>query len=195
MIMSDPAQDQPQSTNTTTNVPGADDVTLQSQSSSSTQVVDSSSLDESRPAASATTLLTQAMAQPAAPAEPISVPFGSKEQSPIQLRELSVDLPPGVQQVEVEKSVEISPEVEKFIEEIKQHEQQIPQEVVINAQQQTTPLPTNFVSKPVVVLPLTEQELAEAKKESLDSSRRWLAEWTEKVMKMFSGSFIFKDTP
>ena len=47
--------------------------------------------------------------------------------------------------------------------------------------------------KPVVVLPITEKQKTEAKKKGLNFSLRWLAEWADKIKKIFSGAVLYKE--
>lgn len=47
--------------------------------------------------------------------------------------------------------------------------------------------------KPVVVLPITEKQKIEAKKKGLHFSLRWLAEWADKIRKIFSGAVLYKE--
>ena len=47
--------------------------------------------------------------------------------------------------------------------------------------------------KPVVVLPITERQKEEAKKKGIHFSLRWLAEWAEKIKKIFSGAVLYKE--
>lgn len=47
--------------------------------------------------------------------------------------------------------------------------------------------------KPVVVLPITERQQHLAKKKSIHFSLRWLAEWADKIRKIFSGAVLYKE--
>ena len=47
--------------------------------------------------------------------------------------------------------------------------------------------------KPVVVLPITERQKEEAKKKGIHFSLRWLAEWADKIKKIFSGAVLYKE--
>lgn len=114
-----------------------------------------------------------------------------KEQAPNTSSEMGYDVYTG-QPVEIEHGAEISPEVEKFIEEIQDHDGQVPQEIVVADQTVTQPT-GKYVAKPVIVLPMTESELIAGKKASPLMSKRWLAEWVEKIMKMFEGSVVYRE--
>ena len=98
----------------------------------------------------------------------------------------------GIQHVEQEKNVEISPEVESFITKVAEHTDQLPQEIVIA--DQTSPVPTTkYLATPVIILPITpEIEKAGAKK-APQFSVRWLVEWSRKLMKAFAGRVIYRE--
>ena len=115
----------------------------------------------------------------------------AKEQQPLVI-EHAGEMPPGVQSVEELRSAEIAPEVEKYIEEVKEQPTELPKEIVIADQKVIVPT-DGFVAQPVIILPLTHQQFEEDKKAPLNTSRRWLAEWTEKISKMFGGSVMFRD--
>jgi hypothetical protein len=59
--------------------------------------------------------------------------------------------------------------------------------LVVQAQSSSAPV------KPVVVLPITERQKEEAKKKSVHFSLRWLAEWAEKIRKIFAGAVLYKE--
>ncbi|MBP9819758.1 hypothetical protein KBC79_03390 [Candidatus Woesebacteria bacterium] len=102
-----------------------------------------------------------------------------------------VDAGGGVQYVEQEPVPEIPVEVESFIQRVENHQQTAPQEIVIadgtqgNAQ-------THYPSKPVVVLPITEEIEKEGESKSPRFSVRWLVEWSHKIIKMFAGKVIYR---
>lgn len=124
------------------------------------------------------------------PAQP--TPSTIKEQGPAFNVDQSMELPVGVQSIEELRTPEIPVEVEKFIQEVKDDEQSVPQEVVIADQTQLTqPAPT--LAKPVIVLPMSEQEFRQSKKEPVSSSKRWLGEWIDKITKIFMGEVVFRE--
>ncbi len=53
----------------------------------------------------------------------------------------------------------------------------------------------NYQQQPVVVLPLTEEKMKEGQKQPPTSSLRWLVTFTQKLMKLFTGRFRYKDAP
>lgn len=114
-----------------------------------------------------------------------------KFQPGIVLERPSVDQSSGVQMVEVERSPELPPEVESFIEKIEQHPDQLPQEVVINDPHGTQPT-TKYLAQPVVVLPITPDVEQVGEKANPQMSVRWLVEWCWKMMKVFSGKIIYR---
>jgi hypothetical protein len=114
----------------------------------------------------------------------------AKEQRPITV-EYSGEMPSGMQSVETLRTPEIGPEIEKYIEEVKESPDQLPHEVVVAGQKVVMPA-QGFVAQPVVVLPMTQKEFDESGKASPDESKRWLHVWTEKIIKMFAGSVTFR---
>ncbi|MBU1967256.1 hypothetical protein KKH50_03130 [Patescibacteria group bacterium] len=98
----------------------------------------------------------------------------------------------GLQQVEYEPSAELPVEVESYLQKVKQHQEQIPGEIVIA--DGTTVISTAHqpAQKPVIVLPITQKEEQEGQKKPLHWSFRWLVEWSKKIMKMFTGEIIYR---
>lgn len=139
------------------------------------------------PGVSATAVISQVASQDDT-LNPASIST-SREKAPLNI-EFSGELPAGMQSVESLRSPEISPEVEKFIEEVKEEPNQFTKEVVL-ADQQMIPTSQPFISQPVIVLPMTQQEFEEGKKLPPTESKRWLAEWTEKIRKIFAGNVVF----
>ena len=103
----------------------------------------------------------------------------------------TVDIGGGVQAVEQEKNPEIPVEVESYLQRVEDHHNTAPTEVVIA--DGTSEVPTNnYPSKPVIVLPITPEEEKEGSKKSPKNSFRWLVEWSHKIVKMFTGTVIYK---
>lgn len=102
-----------------------------------------------------------------------------------------MDASGGVQAVEIEKNPEIPVEVESFLQRVEDHHETAPTEVVIA--DGTSEIPSNaYPSRPVIVLPITEAEESEGAKKSPKFSFRWLVEFSQKVMKVFTGKVIYK---
>lgn len=124
------------------------------------------------------------------PQQPVS---SSKERiEPIKTPDTQVvDAGGGVQTVEQERVPEIPVEVESYLQRVEDHRETAPTEVVIA--DGTTEVPTNqYPSKPVIVLPFTEEEEKEGMKQSPKNSFRWLVEFGHKIIKMFTGKVIYK---
>lgn len=121
-------------------------------------------------------------------------PRPSAKEQVVSVVDQRVELPAGVSSVEAELSGEMPPEVQKYVEELKKHDDQLPQEIVI-ADQAVNPNMATPVAQPVIILPMTEQEIRVGKRAPVQSSTRWLAEFTEKIMKMFAGQVIFREEP
>jgi hypothetical protein len=146
--------------------------------------------------ASATATL-QAVAQSTDPLNPPNVVggragLGAKELTNAGSLDSLAQEVPGVQAVEVERSAEIPPEVESFMESVEDHQFKAPQEVVVadaTAQQPTG----HYAAEPVIVLPTTSQKVQEGKKKGVTESIRWLAEWCIKMAKKFHGMVVYRD--
>jgi hypothetical protein len=104
----------------------------------------------------------------------------------------TVEHPGGVQTVEQERVPEISPEVESFLQHSKEQSEHLPQEIVVADNQEVSAV-THHQKKPVIVLPITEEEQKKGKNKSTKLSVRWLVEWSVKLMKKFSGKVIYRE--
>lgn len=96
-----------------------------------------------------------------------------------------------LQLVEQEKSPELSPEVEKYLQEVHKEKDQAPQEIVLADDATNLPSDNQFVSEPVLVLPITTEIEKKGKRKSPVFSIRWLVEWSQKIIKMFAGKVIY----
>lgn len=101
----------------------------------------------------------------------------------------------GVQAVEYEPKPELPPEVEGYLQQVEEHPDKLPDEIVVadgTTQFSTTQQPAK---KPVIVLPITpEMEKAGASK-PVHWSIRWLVEFSRKIMKMFVGEVVYRPEP
>jgi hypothetical protein len=66
------------------------------------------------------------------------------------------------------------------------------QQAKINSLSNQAQTPSSTV-KPVVVLPITETQRQLAKKKNTHFSLRWLAEWADKIRKIFAGAVLYKE--
>lgn len=97
----------------------------------------------------------------------------------------------GVTQVEQERNPELSPEVEAYLQKIQDHQNAVPQEIVMADDGQA--LSTKpALAQPVIVLPITEEIEDQGKNKSPKFSVRWLVEWSRKIMKVFSGKVVYR---
>ncbi len=103
----------------------------------------------------------------------------------------SVEQGASVQVVEVEKSPELSPEVEKYLQEVHDDKDQAPKEIAIVDEIANLPTQNQFVSEPVIVLPITPEIQKKGKRKSPKYSIRWLVEWSQKIIKMFAGKVVY----
>lgn len=104
-----------------------------------------------------------------------------------------VDAGAGAQTIEIEPSPEISPEVAEFLQKVEEHQDQLPQEIVI-ASDAAQLLPATQALKPVIILPITPEIEAVGAKKNTQWSVRWLIEWSRRLMKMFSGKILYAES-
>jgi hypothetical protein len=97
-----------------------------------------------------------------------------------------------VQYVEQEPSPELSPEVESFLERVENQVQEHPQEIVIADGSTNVSTTTHHPSQPVIVLPITPEIEHAGKSKSPHWSIRWLVEWSQRIIKAFSGQVIYR---
>ncbi len=90
---------------------------------------------------------------------------------------------------EPERSGELGPELEKFLEQTEQQADKQPIETVIAADTLPTSVPKTL-KKPVVILPLSEKELQSGRKKNSNHSVRWLAEWCVRQIKKFQSLLV-----
>jgi hypothetical protein len=101
----------------------------------------------------------------------------------------------GLQSVEYEKVPELPLEVESYLQEVKDNQDQTPEEIII-ADGTTHISPANQpMKKPVIVLPITPKQEKAGKKKPPHWSIRWLVEWSNKIIKMFAGEVIYRQEP
>lgn len=148
-------------------VPLAVDQAVTQQTQQFNQTVGSSSAKESL-----TTTVVGASEQPAA--------------APLEIGQ-------GLQVVEQEAVPENLPvEVEGFIQEVENHQEVQPHEIVVADDRVQLQAPS-LSMKPVVVLPITPDLEEVGEKKNHTWSLRWLVEWSHKLMKMFNGKIIYRE--
>ncbi len=119
---------------------------------------------------------------------------GTAKEAPlinITVEHPAIDQVPGLQYVETEKSHELPPEVEGFLQKVEDNVDQIPQEIVLSDLQSGQTLP-RVMAQPVIILPITAKMEEEGKKKSSSFSLRWLVELSWKLMKIFTGKIIYR---
>jgi hypothetical protein len=121
-------------------------------------------------------------------------PTTVKEVQPgITLERPQFDVGSGFQVSESEPphEMEMSPEVDGYLKKVENQPDQLPQEVVIVNDPQA-PMPTKYLAKPVIVLPITPEIEKRGSHQSPKQSIRWLVAWSQKIMKMFSGQIVYR---
>lgn len=139
--------------------------------------------------------LSQAALQSLGSYDPLNPPYagksGTKKETTQGSSDVTVTEVPGVQVIEHEPSVEIAPEVQGWIEKIEQEKLNIPEHIVVA--DDTAAQPTgNYASSPVIVLPMTEDQVKKGLNQNVKQSVRWLATWCVRVIKMFKGSVVYR---
>ncbi len=100
----------------------------------------------------------------------------------------------GIQAVEIEKNPELPPEVEGFINKVEQQADQLPKEIVIADAIKNLPQHHPLPKQPVVILPITPDVEKAGATKSPKFSVRWLVEWSRRIMKMFVGKVIYRQS-
>lgn len=168
-----------------------DDVTVQ-QTDTSTPVQSVPIIEEERPSVSSQIFTQALLNNDDSTTPPTYTPGGKELEASRTVEQESWELPGGMSSTEVEPTPEIPPEVEKYVQAIKDDVSKFPQEVVV-AQDGVPTFQPNYVAKPVIVLPLTKQQVEQGLKASPNHSVRWLSEWAKKIWDMFKGEVVYKD--
>jgi len=121
-------------------------------------------------------------------------PVSSVRKEAVVSSQNAVERGASIQAVETERSPELSPEVEKYLQEVHQEKDQAPKEIVLD-DVANLPSDNQFVSEPVIVVPITPEIEKKGKRKSPKFSIRWLVEWSQKVIKMFSGKVVYLQPP
>jgi len=100
----------------------------------------------------------------------------------------------GIQAVEVDKNPELPPELEGYINKVEQQADQLPKEIVIADAIKNLPQHHPLPKQPVVILPITPDIEKAGATKSPKFSVRWLVEWSRRVMKMFVGKVIYRQS-
>ena len=103
------------------------------------------------------------------------------------------EMPADVQYVEEEKSHELPPEVESYIQKVEDIDKTQPQEIVV-AEDVAPPAPSVAAPKRVVkVLPLTKEQEEIGIRKSPSFSIRWLVEYGHKLAKALVGQVVYHE--
>lgn len=150
-------------------------------------ITDASVLDQVLPQA------VQAL-DPLNPPQASQASASSKEKlaSSSGVDQVSPDTGTGIQYVEQEKNPEIPVEVESYLQKVEDNSDNQVHEVVI-ADGTVEVAGTAYPSRPVIVLPITQQMEKEGAKKSPKFSIRWLVEWSQKIIKIFAGKVVYRD--
>lgn len=97
----------------------------------------------------------------------------------------------GLAMVEQEKSPEIAPEVESYIEKVEDHQSSPAKTIEELAPAVSSPPPVGS-TQTVRVLPVTKAQDDAGMKKSPKYGIRWLVEWSHKIIKMFNGKTVYR---
>ncbi len=136
--------------------------------------VDLAELENSQPETQAAPEKTPSTEQQASEKAPVAELIKSSEAS--EIRELGQELNEIKEVDREQENQELAKKQQSAIDQLAGQAQTAPSQV-----------------KPVVVLPITEKQKIEAKKKGLNFSLRWLAEWADKIRKIFSGAVLYKE--
>ncbi len=103
----------------------------------------------------------------------------------------AIEAATGMQAVEYEPQPEISPEVQEYMQSVEEHQETLPQEIVI-ADGHHAPTNTHVPKQPVIVLPVDESIEQKARFKSPNHAIAWLWRWTRKISKMFPNKVVYK---
>ena len=131
---------------------------------------------------------------PRLPSQEVSPISSSRKEAEAPSRNM-IEQGASIQVVETERSPELSPEVEKYLQEVHQEKDRAPKEIVIDDDMANLPSNNQFVSEPVIVVPITPEIEKKGKRKSPKFSIRWLVEWSQKIIKMFSGKVVYLQPP
>ncbi len=146
------------------------------------------------------TIATSSPSTPVEPTQPLppqvppqisAAPGGNKERqgSSIAVPEISISQPQ-----EIEKSAEVPPELESWMEEVQHHEEMLPKEIVIADENPTAEPTTNISDEPFIVLPVTQAGMQSGLKKSVTESARWLVTWCKRIIQKFHGHVVYRHT-
>jgi len=136
--------------------------------------------------------IEQALAQalPNLPPEPITISAGLTKKENLSSA-APTEILPGVQNLEQELTLEISPEVESFVEHHENQADKLPDEIVI-VDGAEPKLQTHIPNIPVIVLPIDQKVEKSGQNKSPKFSIRWLVEWSRRIIKKFAGRVIYR---
>lgn len=96
---------------------------------------------------------------------------------------------------EYEAPKELEPDIEKAAERVTQHKVTAPANTVVAVSEMPTEAPRT-VAQPVVILPLSEQEMNKAKRKNTQMSVRWLYQWCVRQIQKLKGIVVlYRDNP
>lgn len=90
---------------------------------------------------------------------------------------------------------ELEPTIEKLQQEIEQNKMKAPDKIAVRQDNSDQAVPKT-VAQPVVILPITEDKMSEARKKSPAYSIKWLYTWAKRQIKKFQDILVvYRDKP
>lgn len=126
---------------------------------------------------------------------PVSVPSPQSPSSSKEAKVLSSESPLYIETVGAE-AIEKEPipeEVEQYIEKVETNVEAPPPEIVVADKTAVQPTGT-YAAQPVFVLPLGEVEMKQGFHKGIHESIRWLSTWCKRVMKIFKGRVVYRES-
>ncbi len=98
----------------------------------------------------------------------------------------------GANIVEVGYFPDLPPQLEDYLEKVEKENHFLKNQVLDDQTGQTL-VTSSQAQKPKIVLPLTLSEYHSGLKKSIESSWRWLSEWSKRLVKMLGSQVGFKE--
>lgn len=164
-----------------------------SDSTSPQQILDRAVQQRTAPDPLQSTVYPQVVDQAVAQANQVYQPTDGGSSKEQLASNSGLEIGAALQYVEQEKTAEIPPEVESYLQQVEDHTSGEAQEIVL-ADDGQQPIASHYPKKSVIVVPIDPQTEDAGKKRSPKFSVRWLVEWSQRIIKMFAGKVVYRQT-
>lgn len=124
--------------------------------------------------------------QPSAPQQPVSM--GHPEVGPIG-NHFEIGMPSEIEVIP--ETPEVSAELAEHVEAVEQGEVKLPEPMPV-APPTSPQVVTAVRAAPSIVLPVTQNDMAQGAKQPITSSWRWLIEWVTWIIKKNPGRVLYR---